>query len=151
MGKLFHAPDTKTITGRKKTLSPARSPKRKSPFRVQKKDRFEQKNDEENEENEFKSPPKSENITIFLSKSIQTKPEVLTPKMNKTQTNKLKENVMGYKTTQSIHASDPLELLPPDIMEKLNKLEQDGKLKDVKDFDIHFRELLGAHCDRKKI
>ena len=145
--KLLHSPSKQVVTGRKKTASPVKTPKCKSPLKV------EQKYDEDAEEG-FKSPPpiSEENAPILLSKSIQTKPDVLTPtKMNQTLTNKLKENVMGYKAAKRIHDYDPTDLLPPDIMEKLNELEQDGKLNDVNDFDVHFRELLGAHCDSKQI
>merc|ERR1712173_18079 len=68
--KMFRAPDKNIETGRKKIVSPV-----KSPFRTRAQKKLQFVDDEEEEKD----------VPIFLSKSIQTKPEVLTPKMNKAQ------------------------------------------------------------------
>ena len=96
------------------------------------------------------------NDTTFSSKSIQTQPEVLTPKMNRIETQRLKNCIMGMEDTKQVQSpkfdsNQIFKVLPPDIMRSLKELEEKGALKDMNDFNQHFKEILESHDDSKQI
>ena len=144
--------NTPKISSSTKQLQHEECDKEEKDDDIESKDKCKDKEDKKNI-NIDESTSKSKTESVVLCKSVQTQPIVSTSKkLNKIETQRLKRDMSDIEETKIIQkVCDPTKLLPCDIMDELNKLEKEGKLKSEQDFDVYFRKLLENHPQNAQI